>query len=576
MPNNDVDKSVLPGLRDTAKFFVRLLPLARQFVEAWVDDPKPVCDGVARWASSQGALLKETGKQVLGQTPTTIIKPERHDRRFKHPSWKQKAFFNFIHQSFLLSEQQFAQAIKETENMPAMARIQAEEWLHESMNFLSPDHFILTNPEIIDLTLQSKGQNLIKGFEFFKQDLAKWQGYYNLTKSDESYYRLGENLAKTPGKVVFENELMQLLHYQPVAEQVIPQPILITPSFINKYYILDLTEKSSLVRWLLTQGFDVYLISWVNPTRAYADYGVFDYVNIGVITAMKWIASMHDQQAIHLFGHCVGGFLNSVVASHFVQTNQAQAIASMSYMTTRLNFSIPNKITRLISCTEGVDLLDYIRETMMDAGIWDGREMAVFFNLQNGQEYYWSYFVSRYLRGNDLKPNPMLYWLQDVMHIAPKLFSCYLRRDNIVDKKQHSSVDGVSLEYAQHAWPTFALGIENDQLDLWQSVYLTGQLFSPHSFFVLAQGDHVGGMNNPPTRCKYGYWVNETDFSAHVTPEEWLDNAQFTKGSWWPVYANWLKQHSDAPVSVEHTAYAKEPDIEPAPGRYVKQTIFNI
>ncbi len=563
--------SFLPGLVAGLHCVKNFLPLIPRFAKSWLEHPEPLLQEAQAWFNSHQQLISQSIKQISGEPCEPVVTPERSDRRFKHKYWKDKWFFNLIKQSYLLSEQSAYQLIENSVAINQDTKIQTQRLVEEIFNCLSPSNCVLTNPEVFELTKKTKGENLRRGWEHFKEDSDYWRGYFNLIKTDFNHYQVGKNLATSNGKVIYQNEIMQLLHYAPLNPAGYEKPLLMTPSFINKFYIFDLNAQNSFVHWLLEQGFDVYLISWANPNKTHANYGVEYYVEQGPLKALSLLINEYGYYSVNLLGYCLGGVFNALAAQYCSVKGNRHWVQSLSFLASRFDFSMPNRLSQLFCMKEGLDLLDFLCAGMRTPGVWDGRKIAAFFNLLHSREYYWSYYVSRYLRGSNGTPNPMLYWLQDVVHITERLAKFYMIdmiRENIFFSDRFLSIHGTAIKITDLNFPTFALGLKDDQLSLWKDVFASSKLFLPNCHFILAGGDHISGVVNPPKRQKYGYWVNAAGFDIDTHPEEWFANATFQAGSWWPVYAAWLKNNSGNLVSAI-SGYENQSALEPAPGTYV-------
>ncbi|MFQ3207712.1 MAG: polyhydroxyalkanoate synthase [Glaciecola sp.] len=520
------------------------------------------------WQQASKAMMSQNLAANAQKSDPEAIEPkvESDDRRFSHSDWEQNPVFRYIKESYLVNSDMLSNMIDAIEFSDEKAAKQAKFFTRQYVNSLAPTNFILTNPEVCEEVLKTKGENLVKGMQNFLEDLEKSPlEAFKMRQSDSSAFTIGENLATTPGKVVFQNELIQLIHYTPTQEKHYQVPILITPPFINKYYVLDLDEKKSMVRGLLNSGYAVFMISWVNPTSELADYDFTDYMHRGPLAAIKQIKAITKQEKVNLTGFCVGGTLLSMTAAYLRATDD-ESIASLTFLTTLLDFSEPGEVGNYLS----EDMLPMIEKNAEINGVLDGRIIGMSFSLLRENSLFWSFFIENYLKGKDPAPFDILHWNSDATNIPAACFKQYLRITYWENKlKDPGAVvtDGVPIDLGTIDMPTYFLSTIADHIVLWQSAYAGTKLVSGDSRFVLAGSGHLAGVINPVEGGKYPHWINK---ELPESAQDWLDGATEHKGSWWPDWHQWMQSTSGNKIKALQPGKSKQhPSIMDSPGDYV-------
>ncbi|MBU2978609.1 class I poly(R)-hydroxyalkanoic acid synthase [Alteromonas sp. C1M14] len=518
----------------------------------------------------QTQLWQQATKAMLGEQSHPVMEEEKGDRRFSHSDWQDNPVFSYMKQAYLINSKMLQSMISSMHFKDPKSEEQVKFYTRQYINSVSPTNYLLSNPEVCEEILKTKGQNMVKGIENFMRDLEKSPlEAFKITQTDMDAFTLGENLATTDGKVVYQNALMQLIHYTPKHAKTCGTPLLFVPPFINKYYILDLEEKKSVVNGLLDAGFSVFMISWVNPDADLADQDFVDYMKKGPIEALDVVCEITGRNKVHLAGFCVGGTLLSM-ASAYLRAKKDDRIESLTLLTTLLDFSEPGEIGNYL--TE--DALPIMEQNADMKGVYDGRILGLSFSLLRENNLFWSYFINNYLKGKDPAAFDILFWNSDATNITASCFKQYIRTmywENQLKEPGSIKIDDIPIDLANIDIPVFFLATLADHIVLWQGAYKGTKLVSGDVDFVLAGSGHLAGVINPPETGKYPHWTNA---SLPDSPSEWFDGATKHEGSWWPYWHQWLHKHRktkvNAPQPGSHKGY---PAIEAAPGSYVKKQL---
>jgi polyhydroxyalkanoate synthase len=430
---------------------------------------------------------------------------------------------------------------------------------------MSPSNFVLTNPEVLRRTVDSGGENLLRGLNNLLSDLEHGRGRLRIRMSDNDAFSIGRNIAVSPGKVVYQNALMQLIQYAPSTAQVLKRPLLIIPPWINKYYVLDLRAKNSWVRWAVAQGHTVFMVSWVNPDSNLADKGFDDYMREGVLDALTAIEQATGERAVNAIGYCLGGTLLGATLAYMTATEDKR-IASATFFVTLLDFSDPGEINVFLD----EEQLKAIEEKMTRRGYLDGSEMAATFNMLRANDLIWSFVVNNYLLGNEPFPFDLLYWNSDSTRMPARMHSFYLRnmyRKNLLIEPGGISLDGVPIDVSKITVPAYFLSAREDHIAPWRTTYRGARLLSGPVRFMLAGSGHIAGVINPPESGKYSHWVNP---DLPPTAEEWLAGSTEIAGSWWADWQRWVTSQDRKKVKARTPGAGALPPLEDAPGSYVR------
>ncbi|ASP40413.1 class I poly(R)-hydroxyalkanoic acid synthase [Bacterioplanes sanyensis] len=545
----------------------------RELSEAMMSNPQKIMADQMELMKKQQELFQSTLLRFMGKEVEPVVVPERTDRRFKDEQWQDNPVFDFLKQLYLLQSQAVTKMVHETEGLSDHARQKVEYFTRQYVNAVSPTNFAALNPEVIRKAVETGGGSLLKGLEQLSEDMeASVKGALNVAMTDTSAFQVGRNLATTPGKVVYQNDLMQLIQYTPSTEKTFKRPLLIIPPFINKYYILDMRDKNSFVKWLVDQGHTVFMISWVNPGPALRDKDFTAYMKEGPLEAISAIEKATGEKEVNAIGYCLGGTLLAATLAYLKKKKQ-EPIKAATFMATLTDFSQPGEIGVFINETA----ISGLEKQMNALGYYDGRQMAFSFNTLRENDLFWSFFINNYLKGERPAAFDLLYWNTDSTNLPAAMHSFYLRNmylHNRLIEKDAIELDGVKLDLRQIKVPTYYISTAQDHIALWQATYTGAKLMSGKNRFVLGGSGHIAGIVNPPEANKYGYWTNE---KIPDSPDEWYQGATNHEGSWWLDWQQWvLDQGNMEQVAARQPGDAELKPIEDAPGRYVKQRIFDV
>jgi polyhydroxyalkanoate synthase len=510
-------------------------------------------------------LWSNTARRMMGGDATAVIEEARGDRRFKDDAWRENEVFDFIRQSYLLSSRYFTSVVQGTEGLDAKTAQKVDFYTRQFVDAMSPANFVMTNPEVLRRTAETGGANLLKGLTNLLSDLERGKGKLRIRMTDDSKFKVGENIAVTPGKVVFQNDLMQLIQYAPTTETVYKRPLVIFPPWINKFYILDLRPKNSLIRWAVEQGHTVFVASWVNPDEHLSQKGFDDYMKEGVLAALDAIEAATGERAVNAIGYCLGGTLLATTLAYMAVKKDTR-IKTATYFVTMTDFEEAGELGVFID----EEQLQGLEQRMEKRGFLDGREMATTFNMLRANDLIWSFVVNNYLLGQEPFPFDLLYWNDDSTRMPAKMHSFYLRRmyqANDLCKPGGITLLGTAIDLRKIKVPSYLVSTREDHIAPWKSTYRGTQLYSGPVRFVLAASGHIAGVVNPPEGGKYSHWVNE---ELPASPDEWFAGATELAGSWWPDWQRWVSGQDKAMVPARVPGEGKLPALEDAPGSYVR------
>jgi polyhydroxyalkanoate synthase len=511
-------------------------------------------------------LWQNTARRMMGEEVAPIISPDKGDKRFKDETWEENEVFDYIKQSYLLSARWMQSLVGKVEGMDDRTAKKVDFYTRQFVDALAPSNFVLTNPEVLKMTVESGGENLLKGLNNLLTDLERGKGKLAIRMTDLDAFKLGENIGVTSGKVIYQNDLIQLIQYNPTTETVFERPLLIVPPWINKFYILDLREKNSMVKWALDQGHTVFMISWVNPDETLAKKSFEDYMLDGVIAACDAITKATGQKTVNAAGYCLGGTLLASTLAYLAATDQKK-IETGTFFTTMVDFREPGELGIFID----EEQLAALEEKMVKRGYLEGHEMATTFNMLRANDLIWSFVVNNYLLGKDPFPFDLLYWNSDSTRMPAAMHAFYLRKmyqENKLIEPGGIELAGVPIDLRNVNVPTYILSAREDHIAPWASTYAATQLYSGPNRFVLSASGHIAGVVNPPAAKKYCYWVNTKN---PKTPEAWLEGTVQHEGSWWTDWNAWLgNKHVGKQIPARKPGSGKLKAIEEAPGSYVK------
>jgi polyhydroxyalkanoate synthase len=518
-------------------------------------------------------FLTHYQEKCLGSKMPSYIPIPPTDKRFRSPDWSENPFFYFYQQLYLLFSKHCIEFI---DNHPVLDKKLAKQvsfFSRQALNALAPSNFALTNPDVIKRTIETQGENLAKGYQNFIEDLSRGQGHWTIKMTDMQAFDIGENVAVTKGKVIFQNKLIQLIQYSPLTEEVYQTPFLMVPPWINKYYVLDLREQNSYVKWIVEQGYTVFMISWINPDESLRDVSFEDYLFEGLLSALNVVTEVTGEQEVNMLGFCVGGTLLAVALAYLQQKQQSR-IKSATFLTTLIDFSSPGDIEVFMDEEQISDL----EKQMAIEGYLDGRTMMMTFNLLRSNDLYWSYFVSNYLCGQDPFPFDLLYWNCDSTNLPAKMHSEYLRKFYLHNEFFKNTLDiaGLRLTPTDIKTPAYFISTEQDHIAPWKATFYGAKALRGEVEFVLGGSGHIAGVVNAPEANKYGYKTNSQSIEDFKTPEEWLTTSAYHDGSWWVHWEKWLERRSGQKIKKRIPGSESRPVIEDAPGTFVKRKINKI
>ncbi|MBK8744269.1 class I poly(R)-hydroxyalkanoic acid synthase [Propionivibrio sp.] len=514
-------------------------------------------------ATQHAQLLQSMLLRQPGQAAEPVVRPEAGDRRFKAPEWNESPFYSYLQQAYLLNASYLAKVAESLPITDGPTRTRMQFLTRLYVDAMAPSNFAVTNPEFIKTALETNGESIAEGIRNMLADLEKGR----ISMTDEAAFEIGGNIATTPGDVVFENDLMQLIQYAPSTDKVAERPILLVPPCINKYYLMDLQAENSFVRYIVAQGFTVFLISWRSATEAQGHYTWDDYLEMGPIKALTVVREITGMVRPNALGFCIGGpLLCSALA--VLKARGEDPVESLTLMTALLDYSDPGEIGALV--TEAT--VAAYEASIGKGGVLHGRELSNVFSALRANDLIWQYVVGNYLKGKKPEPFDLLYWNSDSTNLPGPCFTQYLRYTYLTNALRvpgKLEMLGEKVDLGKITVPSYIMAAREDHLVLWQGAYLSRKILGGPTLFTLAASGHIAGSINPASKNRRNYWVN--DSGAFLTPDEWLAGATEKQGSWWPHWAEWLGQRSGkkiaAPKKPGSTSYQV---IEPAPGRYVK------
>jgi polyhydroxyalkanoate synthase len=533
--------------------------------EYWLSDKERSAELQMKIGKAYLDLWGSAVRRLAGEPAAPVIAPSPRDKRFNDPEWKSNQFFGFVMQLYLLTTQWAQELVRNAEGLDPHTRKKAEFYVQQIANAFAPSNFILTNPEILRETLASSGDNLVRGMKMLAEDIEAGRGMLRIRQSDPSNLVVGVNMATTPGKVIFQNELMQLIQYQPATENVLRTPLLIVPPWINKFYILDLRPEKSFVKWCVDQGITVFVISWVNPDKSLGSKTFDDYMKQGPLAAMHAIEKATGELKVHTMGYCVGGTLLASTLAWLAEKRRVR-VTSATFLAAQVDFTHAGDL--LVFVDE--DQISALERDMQASGVLEGSKMAMAFNMLRSNDLIWSYVVSNYLKGQPPSSFDLLHWNSDATRMPAANHSYYLRNCYLENRLSTGSMvlDNTLLDLSKVKVPIYNLATREDHIAPADSVLYGSQFFGGPVKYVLSGSGHIAGVVNPPSAGKYQFWTN--DNIKDVTLADWLKGAQEHKGSWWPDWREWLAGIDAEEVPARTVGTDALPPIEDAPGSYVR------
>jgi len=533
--------------------------------EYWMSDPRRALELQTSLGQAYLDLWANTVKRMAGEQTKPVAAPDAKDKRFADPEWSENQFFDFLKQAYLLTAKWADRLVKDAEGIDEHTRKKAEFYIRQIANAISPSNFVLTNPELLRETLSSNGANLVRGMHMLSEDIKAGHGNLKLRQSAPASFDIGRNLALTPGKVVFQNELIQLIQYEPTTKDVLKVPLLIVPPWINKFYILDLNPEKSFIKWCVDQGVSVFVLSWVNPDAKLAEKGFEQYMRDGVIAALDAVEAATGEKKVNAIGFCVGGTLLAITLAYLAAKKQNR-IKSVTFFAAQVDFTYAGDLMVFVD----EERIKQLEAHMKEQGYLEASRMANTFNMLRSNDLIWPYVVNNYMRGKQPLPFDILYWNSDATRMPAANHSFYLRNCYLDNKltKGEMEIAGVKLDLHKVTAPVYNLATREDHIAPAKSVLFGSQYFGGPVKYVLAGSGHIAGVVNPPGKPKYQYWTGDKPNGSSV--ESWLKTATEHPGSWWPDWLEWLKEQAGGTVPARKIGGGKLKPIEDAPGSYVK------
>jgi polyhydroxyalkanoate synthase len=533
--------------------------------EYWMAEPQRVLELQTSLGRAYLDLWAGAVKRMAGEETPPVAAPEPADKRFADPEWSSNQFFDFLKQAYLLTANWANRLVHDAAGVDPHTRQKAEFYVKQIVNAIAPSNFVLTNPELLRETLSSNAENLVRGMHMLTEDIKAGKGSLKIRQSDTSKFEVGRNLAVTPGKVVFQNDLMQLIQYEAATKEVLKAPLLIVPPWINKFYVLDLTPEKSFIKWCVDQGITVFVISWVNPDAHQAAKGFDEYMREGPLTAFDVIEQITGEKKAHTIGYCVGGTLLAVTLAYLAAKKQDRAL-SATFFAAQVDFTYAGDLMVFVD----EEQIAALEQKMKEQGYLDASKMANAFNMLRSNDLIWPYVVNNYLRGKQPFPFDILYWNADATRMPAANHSFYLRNcylDNNLSKGR-MIVGGETLDLRKITVPVYNLATREDHIAPAKSVLEGAKYFGGTVRYVLAGSGHIAGVVNSPSKTKYQYWTKDGPLEDDVNA--WMKGATEHPGSWWPDWAQWLKALAPETTPARAVGSTKYKPIEDAPGSYVK------
>ncbi|HXS40878.1 MAG TPA: class I poly(R)-hydroxyalkanoic acid synthase [Stellaceae bacterium] len=509
-------------------------------------------------------LWQSTAERFLGGKAEPVAEPQAGDRRFKDAAWQENTLFDYIKQSYLLTARWLQSTVRQVDGLDEKTARKVDFYTRQFVDAMAPSNFLLTNPEVLRATIDSQGENLVNGLKHVLEDLDRGKGRLMIKMTDFDAFKVGGNIAVTPGKVVFQNDLIQLIQYEPSTAKVHRRPLLIIPPWINKYYILDLRPDNSFIKWAVAQGHTVFVISWVNPDEHLAAKKFEDYMLEGPLAALDAIEQATGEREANVIGYCLGGTLLAATLA-YMAVKEDHRFASATFFVTMTDFAEAGELSVFID----EEQLTSLEERMREHGYLEGSDMATTFNMLRANDLIWSFVVNNYLLGKDPFPFDLLYWNSDSTRMPAAMHAFYLRKmyqENQLIVPDALTLAGVPIDLRKVAVPSYFLSTKEDHIAPWKSTYAATQIFRGKTNFVLAASGHIAGVVNPPGRSKYGHWENA---KLPKSADAWLAGAKMVQDSWWPNWESWVEAYAGGEVPARRPGDGKLKPIEDSPGSYV-------
>jgi polyhydroxyalkanoate synthase len=544
------------------------LGIAKAFMDMWAKlaaNPMALAQAQMNMYFDYLRLWQGSWMRLLGHQPAPVAQPAKSDSRFRDDEWQSNFVFDYVKQSYLIAARHIHGVVSGVEGIPEESKKKVDFFTRQYIDALAPSNFALTNPQVLRETMKTSGTNLVKGLKNLLEDLDEGDGQLRIKMTDMKAFQVGRNVATMPGKVVYQNELIQLIQFSPLTETVFRRPLLIVPPWINKYYILDLREKNSFIRWATQQGHTVFVVSWVNPDARLAHKKFEDYMFEGTLAALDAVGEATGCREVNTIGYCLGGTLLGSTLGYMAAKGDDR-IKSATYFVALLDFSIPGELGVFIDEKQ----VENLEKKMNERGYLEGSEMATTFNMLRSNDLIWSFVINNYLMGKEPFPFDLLYWNSDSTRMPASMHSFYLRNMYLHNRLREPggvTLGGVPIDLTKVTVPSYFISTVEDHIAPWKSTYLGAKVLGGPVRFVLGGSGHIAGIVNPPAANKYGYWTND---ALPGSPEEFQQGAVQHQGSWWNDWQVWIAAlNGDDRVPARTPGDGKLKAIEDAPGSYV-------
>ncbi len=533
-------------------------------VEHWLSDPTRAMEAQSKISGDMLELWSRTLRKMSGEETEPVRAPDPGDKRFADPEWVKNPIYDFLSQAYMITTDWANDMVARADTLEPMEREKAQFYVRQIAGAVSPSNFLATNPELLRTTLEQSGENLVRGMQMLAEDVEAGHGQLKIRQSDASKFVLGRDMAATPGKVVFRNDLIELIQYAPTTESVYKRPLLICPPWINKFYVLDLNPEKSYIRWCVAQGLTVFVISWVNPDERHASKSFEDYMREGIFAALENIEKATGEKQVSAIGYCVGGTLLAITAAYMAAVGDDR-IDSVTFLTTQVDFSDAGDLKLFVDQVR----IKAIEEKMKETGYLEGSKMASAFNMLRPNELIWSYVVNNYLKGKEPMPFDLLVWNSDSTRMPAANHSFYLRTCYLENNLTQDRLDfaGQHLDLKKIKIPVYHLAAKEDHIAPARSVYTGAAYFGGDVRYVLAGSGHIAGVVNPASKPKYQYWSGP---AVAGTFDDWLAKATETPGTWWTDWIGWLTAQAPDRVPPREPGGGKLTPLCDAPGEYVR------
>jgi len=544
------------------------LGIARAYMDLYtrmLSNPFAMASASMNMMVDYAHLWQNAWMKAMGQNVQPVAEPAKGDARFKDAEWSENFLFDYFKQSYLIASRHIQHAVGGVDGLAEESQKKVAFFTRQYIDAMAPSNFAMTNPQVMRETMASGGKNLLKGLNNLLADIEKGEGQLRVSMTDEKAFQLGRNVASTPGKVVFQTSLMQLIQYEPATEQAYKRPLVIVPPWINKYYILDLRPSNSFIKWAVEQGHTVFVVSWVNPDSELAAKGFEDYMHEGPLAALDAVEKATGEKKVNFIGYCLGGTLLGATLA-WLAAKKSDRVGSATFFVSLLDFSAPGELGVFVDEKQ----VDNLEKKMNERGYLEGSEMASTFNLLRSNDLVWSFIINNYLMGRDPFPFDLLYWNSDSTRMPARMHSFYLRNmyiHNRLGVPGGVELSGVPIDLAKVKVPAYFISTAEDHIAPWKTTYKGAKYLGGPVRFVLGGSGHIAGIVNPPAAKKYQYWTGEKN---PATAEKWFEGATAHPGSWWEDWQKWMDaRNAGEKVPARKPGDGKLRVLEDAPGSYV-------